>query len=291
MLDDRPYMRGTGFDNQRPAAVIIIIVNAVFFLASLFISEAFKTEYLALSLSGIRHWYLWQFLSFQFLHAGPIHLLLNSWGIYVFGRAVEDAIGRSRFLQVYFISGALGGLLHVAGSAVWPNHFGQNVIGASAGLFGLIAAYGALFPEQRLTLLLFFILPVTLTARVLLISSAFLAVCGLLMVNDNIAHGAHLGGLVAGLAYIHWIVRSDWTWLRWRWRAFRTERPRELVSTSSSRASWPRSTPPAEEVPSAEFISREVDPILDKISAHGIQSLTDRDRKILEAARAKMAKR
>jgi hypothetical protein len=67
-------------------------------------------------------------------------------------------------------------------------------------------------------------------------------------------------------------------------------RPRELIKVPKG-APWQRNKPDPEELPPGEFISREVDPILDKISAHGIQSLTPRERKILEAARAKMERR
>jgi hypothetical protein len=78
------------------------------------------------------------------------------------------------------------------------------------------------------------------------------------------------------------------------WPRFRLwpRRNREVVPAGAKRSFWakPKASEP-DVVPSAEFISREVDPILDKISAHGIQSLTERERKILESARSKMARR
>ena len=107
-----------------------------------------------------------------------------------------------------------------------------------------------------------------------------------------IAHAAHLGGTLGGIAYIHLIIQSNSLVLDWR-PFRRAPRQRELVSAHSpKRARWPRAQNISdEELPPSEFISREVDPILDKISAHGIQSLTDHERKILEAARKKMSKR
>src|SRR5690606_14574845 len=131
--------------------------------------------------SILKGW-LWQFFTFQFLHApfgagGFFHIFFNCRGLLLFGRAVEGSIGPARFLQVYLASGVLGGLLQVLGMLVLPSHFGTvPVVGASAGLFGLIAAYAALFPSRQLTLLLFFILPITLTARMLLIFSGLIAV-------------------------------------------------------------------------------------------------------------------
>lgn len=301
MIENRDYMREVPFAPKRTLTVTLIVINAVIFLIQLIIEKArptfFLDHYFALSLDGLRQGFVWQLLSFQFLHSGLLHLLLNSWGIYVFGRSVEEALGKPRFLQLYLGSGVIGGLLHVVCSYFLPQHFGGlidgthvPVVGASAGLYGLIAAFAGLFPHQRITLLLFFVLPITLTARTLLIASAALAGFGLLLASDNIAHGAHLGGMLAGFAFIRWggNLRSL---SKWRPRQAR-QRKRELIRAAVVRGRPWRTTPieTEMELPPEEFISKEVDPILDKISAHGLQSLTDRERRILEAARKKMAK-
>lgn len=85
-------------------------------------------HYLALSLAGLQEGYLWQLLTFQFLHGGIFHLLLNCWGIYVFGHAVEQTLGRRRMLEVYLLSGMAGGGFHVLGSLLFPHHFGVVTI-------------------------------------------------------------------------------------------------------------------------------------------------------------------
>jgi hypothetical protein len=98
--------------------------------------------------------------------------------------------------------------------------------------------------------------------------------------------------MFTGLAYVRWIIHAQGPMVLWQ--PFRSRiRPRELVNVHSQKPSlWQRpKSNVVEDLPTAEFISREVDPILDKISAHGIQSLTERERKILEAARKKMSKR
>jgi len=304
MIENRDYMRDEPYAPARTLTVTLIIINAVIFFIQL-ILQALRLKfpfdyYFALSLDGLKHGYVWQLLTFQFLHGGLLHLLLNSWGIYVFGRPVEEALGKSRFVQLYLGSGLVGGLLHVGCSYFLPQHFGGlmidgtrvPVVGASAGLYGLIAAFAGLFPHQRLTLLLFFVLPITLTARALLIASVGIAVFGLLLATDNVAHSAHLGGMLAGYVLIRWGGNLRFTLSNWRPLQTR-QRKRELVRATTVRERQWRTMPPELEVelPPDEFISREVDPILDKISAHGIQSLTERERKILEAARKKMAKR
>ena len=197
-------------------------MNAVVFLVQAYMKTKHPTvpmdHYLGLSLDGLRHGYLWQFLSFQFLHGGLFHLLINSWGIYVFGPPVEHAVGRGRFLWLYLLSGLFGGLVHVLGSLVFPIDFGtitigsatafNPVVGASAGLFGLIAAFATFFPRQELTVYLFFVFPVTVTARVLLAVSAGIGLLGVFLAGDNVAHGAHLGGMVMGFVFARYAAIS-----------------------------------------------------------------------------------
>jgi hypothetical protein len=115
-----------------------------------------------------------------------------------------------------------------------------------------------------------------------------LAVFGLLFAVGNIAHAAHLGGMLTGIAFVRLASR-------WQWPNFhrRREPAKRLVKVPLLKAgAWAGqgdSAPDA--LPPDEFLAKEVDPILDKISAYGIQSLTERERRILEIARNKMSKR
>ena len=126
-------------------------------------------------------------------------------------------------------------------------------------------------------------------AKYLLLLCAGLTLYGLLRPGDGIAHAAHLGGMLTGIVFVRYAMHWDWHWPKLR--RTRGEPPRRLVKVGSpSSARWGRSKP-EEDLPADEFLSKEVDPILDKISAHGIQSLTERERRILEAARQKIVKR
>jgi membrane associated rhomboid family serine protease len=305
MLGDRAYMRGSSFGSRRSVTVTLVIINVAVFVVQAVLGFwahpgqnylGVGDRIFALSQYGLAHGYVWQLLTYQFMHGGPLHLLVNMLLVYFFGRAIEDALGSKTLVRLYLLSGVVGGLVEiiyqVAMQRISPGSVaGGPVVGASAAGLGLLAAYAALFPHREITLLLFFFIPVSLRARTLLWISIGLAVFGMIVPVGNVAQAAHLGGIATGLAYIHWIVQgSGWPSLA---RFKPATRPRVLVSAPfPKKPFWQRSkASDVEDLPPAEFISREVDPILDKISAYGIQSLTERERRILETARAKMAKR
>jgi membrane associated rhomboid family serine protease len=201
MLEDRYYMRQSPFDGRRSATVTLLIVNVACFLAQ-WVLYRFSAQdldrFFALSLWGMQHGYVWQLLTYQFMHAGFLHLLFNCRAIYVFGRDVEDALGLKRFLVLYLASGVIGGMFQILMGVLLGGGFGGAVVGASAAAFGLAAAFAVLFPDRLL--LLVFIIP--LRAKYLLLLCGVLALLGILSPGDNIAHAAHLGGMVFGVFFI-----------------------------------------------------------------------------------------
>jgi membrane associated rhomboid family serine protease len=292
MLDDRSYMRTDSRPHWSMTTVLLVALVACF-IAQAILERAFVffNHDFALSLSGLKAGKIYQLLTFQFMHVGPMHLLGNALGLFFFGRAIEAMIGGREMLRLYLLSGTIGGLVQVALAAMFQQYFAGSVVGASAGVCGLIAAFATRVPEQPITTLLFFILPITFPAKVFLFIEGGVALLGILLPNfmPGLAHGAHLGGMLTGMVFIKWIGRPRRSLTVWKPER---RRPRELATTSGpKRGAWRKPRKRVEEVPPGEFISREVDPILEKISAHGIHSLTDQERKILEAARDKMAKR
>ena len=286
MLEDRDYMRASeyGVNRWRTATAIILIINAVVFLIEMIAPRLIPSDYLGLSWAGLRHGYVWQLLTFQFLHANLLHIVLNSLGVFSFGFAVEQLLGRKRFLWLYLMSGLVGGLVHVLGGLIWPSHFGVlmdgagnhfyiPMVGASAGLFGLIAAFALMFPERDLTVYLFFVFPVTVSAKVLLGVSLGISILGVVIDTSRVAHGAHAGGILGG-----WLMLR---FFAWQSRRALYQREREVEPPPQKK----------EFKSETDFVSKEVDPILEKISQQGIQSLTASERKILDEARKKMEKR
>ena len=297
MIDDRDYMRQPSSHEwagrRLSLTVLLVMLNVVFFVIEWIAASnphngLFIQNYLALSLDGLKHGFVWQLLTFQFLHAGIWHLLFNCLAIFFFGRAVETLLGRGRFLTLYLASGVLGGVVQMLFALALPQYFDAPVVGASAGAAGLVAAFAVLNWEERFTLLLYFI-PVTMRGRTLFWASLAFAMIGILTPGSHIANAAHLGGILTGFFYVRLLVQGRLP----QWESpLRRSPPRELAARLKENNPWrAQALPPAEDLPADEFLQKEVDPILDKISAHGIQSLTARERATLEKARAKMTKR
>ena len=294
MLDDRHYMRSDYEGSSKWSAsptIILLIVNTVVFalqcINHVYIGSPIE-GYLPLSGDGLKHGFVWQLFTFQFLHLGFQHFFFNSLALFMFGRSVERALGNGRLWEIYFSSGVLGGLLQAGLGILFPSHFGFPTVGASAGVSGLLAAFCLLYRDA--TIRLFFCIPVR--AWYVLIGSLAVAAFFVVVPSEpGIAHAAHLGGMLAAIAYFRWILNRERRLFNWRLynETARANRELETALKKTARQLQARSAGAAE--PSAdEFISKEVDPILDKISASGLHSLTDRERRILEAARKKMVR-
>lgn len=305
MLENRDYMRapepGSPFRFRWTASTMLMaVLVAVFALQNInAVYVHSPTErWLGLSADGLKSGYLWQLLTFQFLHGGLLHLVFNLLGLFYFGRFAEQVLGPRRFLVAYFGAGAIGGMLQGVLMIAFPSHFGGILFGASAGISGMFAIFAML--ERDTTVHVYFVLPVRALTLLVIFCGISLFFTLVPSRNDVTAHAAHLGGLLAGIAWVKLGWHRDFVTLPWegvfsrwrRWRPLETrQRKQELVRAAKVQSeSWKRAAPePPVELPPEEFISKEVDPILDKISQQGLHSLTERERKILEAARRKMS--
>lgn len=134
----------------------------------------------------------WQLVTYAFLHGNLLHLVVNLLALVSFGPALERAWGRQKFIACYAFAAAFGGGLQAVMSD------GRPVIGASAALFGLFAAYVIDRPKARIVTLL----PWALPAWVVLVAYAVLSVCALAFGwMTQVSHIAHLGGVVVGVAF------------------------------------------------------------------------------------------
>ena len=313
MLDDRPYMRpeeprfrGPSMQQPWTGWAILLTINVVVFMLQVLIDpksldtprfeESLVGQWLALDSSQISWLLPMQLFTYQFLHGGVWHLLMNGLGLFFIGRALEPSIGRREIIGLYLVSGVIGALFQLGFAEVFPAQFAGPMVGASAGVFGFMGVLARLFPYREVYLLLFFVLPIRLKLLWVFWGSFAIALFSILaairtQTGDSVAHAAHLGGLLYGAFYVAKLVRNGGL-MRFlpgmpRVRFVSDGSPKD--SGATRRRNWRKpSVVDAAEMAEGDFISREVDPILDKISKQGIQSLTERERRILDKARSKM---
>lgn len=174
-----------------PITQALLLINvAVFFINQLF-GPVF-TQWFALWPLGAG-FLPWQVISYAFLHGGYEHLFFNMFGLWMFGSELERIWGPKRFIQFYTASVLAAAAAQLAVAALTGSVY--PTIGASGGLFGLLLAFGMMFPHR--TILLFFIIPIP--ARMLVVLyGAFELYQGVTGSQAGVAHFAHLGGMLGG---------------------------------------------------------------------------------------------
>jgi len=251
--------------------------------------NSFLWEWLALSGENFHQLKVWTVLSYGFLHITQnlLHIVGNMLGLYFIGRMLEPMLGRQQFLLLYLSSTVIGGLTYLA------FHFGdvQVVVGASAAVFGILTLFCLLYPERPVTLLLFFVLPLTVKPKWLLRVSLALTLACLLFYElpgapgSRVAHSAHLGGMIAGFLYYRFVYLGGGAlrsspgtgkasvelpeWFKNRKRQVAAKKISYAVNRSQSR----------------HELQKEVDRILDKINASGFGSLKDHEKQTLDHAK------
>ncbi len=146
---------------------------------------------------------LWQFVTYMFMHGGVFHILFNMLTLYMFGNELERYWGAARFLRYYLITGIGAGIC----SWIVGPESSVAVVGASGAIYGVLLAYGLLYPNR--IIYLNFLLPIKVKWMVLLMGAvAFLSsVTG---GEPGVAHIAHLGGMLVGYVMLRgpeWLGR------------------------------------------------------------------------------------
>ena len=296
----KPSMFG-GFQFFPPVIKWLLITNAAVFVllgmgGRLFTFdgmplELFFTYYLGLLPLG-HGFYLWQLITYQFMHANFTHLLYNMFGLWMFGMEVEHVWGSRRFLGFYLVCGVAAGISQLIlapllepASVISLSGAGIPTVGASGAVYAVLVAFGMMFPDRYIYL--YFLLPVK--AKYFIFG---LIALGVLSIGDQgtIANLAHLGGAAAGYVYVLYVARRFpfqglvdqlGRWLNSR-RSRRSEEPyREVVDAKIFDIN---ERPKTEK----ELNQMKIDEILDKITRGGYQSLTEEEKKILFEASKKL---
>ena len=160
-----------------------------------------RTLYGDLALRPLPHTQIWQPVTYAFLHGGLLHLSFNMFGLWMFGRVVERQWGPRRYLIYYFVCVVGAALVNLFASAAVGHT--QFTVGASGGVLGVVLAFGMMFPDARMVV---FPIPYPIKAKWAIIGFILISVA--LAITDtvpNIAHFAHLGGMLFGwLLILHW---------------------------------------------------------------------------------------
>ncbi len=280
MFNVRRFYTPAGANPESPIQWILIASIICFVCQSILVegfNQAWMLQSLVLSGPGIKSGYIWTILTYALFHGGILHLLLNLLGLYFVGKPLEIHLGPRKLLGVYLCSIFLGGLawlsLHLSSTS--------TLVGASAGILGLLMYFCCLYPDQPITLLLFFILPIQLKPKWLIAGVLGLEGFGLL-VNElggdaNVANSAHLGGLLAGFICFR-IFEKGLSFGSTKAASF--EKPKWLKMKK-------RFSPQAftVNISEKELLRKEVDRILDKINQEGFGSLSPQEKQILDKAK------
>ncbi|MEK9772933.1 MAG: rhomboid family intramembrane serine protease [Opitutae bacterium] len=258
--------------------IIILITSFVFqAILSLLNSPQLINQIFAFGLNNFFNGYLWTPITYGFIHDGPLHLLANLIGIHFIGRPVEYLLGRKKF-QTFCICSLLFGLLAWL-PANASSH--QYIVGSSAIVLGALCIFCLSRPNQPITLLLFFILPLTIKPKWVLWGTLGLELYGFATVElsgyGGIAHSAHLGGMLCGLLFYLSIVGSLNLPFRFKFTTLppQTNFPKSEKPHSKFHVNFKNTT----------TIQEETDKILDKINEKGFGSLTDQEKETLEKAK------
>ena len=195
---------GGGFMSNVPKAVKHIILINVLMLVLTYLNNPLMSKWFALNPITFL-WKPWQLVTYMFMHGGLGHLFFNMYTLFIFGSVLENVWGTKKFLTFYFVTGIGAALVNV-GVQYLTGSFALTV-GASGAIYGILMGYAMLYPDSRLTLLF---PPVSMKAKWFVLIFAGIELLLGISNNpaDNVAHFAHLGGLVfAFLLLMFWKKR------------------------------------------------------------------------------------
>ena len=193
-----------GFMSNVPKAVKHIILINVLMLVLTYLNNPLMSKWFALNpISFI--WKPWQLVTYMFMHGGLGHLFFNMYTLFIFGSVLENVWGTKKFLTFYFVTGIGAALVNI-GVQYLTGSFALTV-GASGAIYGILMGYAMLYPDSMLTLVL---PPVSMKAKWFVLIFAGIELLLGISNNpaDNVAHFAHLGGLIfAFLLLMFWKKR------------------------------------------------------------------------------------
>jgi membrane associated rhomboid family serine protease len=254
-----------GMPRPGPVVARLLLINLVVFFLGILFQDSLMQWF---AVVPVRWWELWRYLTFQFLHAGLLHIMFNMIGLYFLGMLLEAGWGSRKFLIFYLACGAVAGVAHVVMAFAMHRGYGTFLIGASGGVYAVVLACAVFYPQVRVIVFLF-LMPIRVAAALFLGVAAYYTLKEIFspdMMRGSVSHVAHLGGAAAAAV---WILIS----LGMSRRLRRGE--------SAGRGRWER------KLKQQRRQQEEIDGILDKIARDGLSSLNRHEKRVLREATQK----
>ena len=290
-----------GFSFFPPVIKNLLIINGVVFLLQLVMQ--------GLTFQGIPgayivdHWFalnpignnfqIWQLITYQFMHGSFTHILFNMFALWMFGIEIENLWGSKKFLYYYLLCGVVAGLFQIFLTPLLTG-LTAPTIGASGAVYGVLIAFGVIFPNRYI--FLYFFIPIKAKYLItFMILFEFFAISP----GSSIAHVAHLGGALAGFIFILLDKNTDAAIKNiFGGSSIRMKKPYNPFGGIKDafrhkggdvqEANFYEIKDQNKDDKKDEISQEEIDKILDKISQSGYQNLTAKEKKILFEASKKM---
>lgn len=247
-----------------PAIKNILLANGAIFLLSYInptLGNIIDNQF-ALSAEGVfGSFKIWQIVSYMFLHGDFWHIFFNMFILWMFGTELEHSWGTNEFLKYYFLTGVGGGIFNLFLS-------GEPTVGASAAVYGVMIAYAVSYPDRLIYI--YFMFPVKVKYMM-----GFLTLFSFFSIGpntSNVAHAAHLGGIVIGFVYLKW-----W-FLFYKVKGFFNSSLSGISSRRPSKMSYTKGGTGDKK----EYYRNKIDELLDKINKVGYLNLSEEEKKLLD---------
>jgi membrane associated rhomboid family serine protease len=225
-----------------PVVKALIWTNVACFVLSWLAPETIRYYFGLAPQAVFTQFWVWQLVTYMFLHSGLTHILFNMLALWMFGVELERMWGRTFFLKFYFVAG-IGAAITTLLLALLPFGFGRLLwntltVGASGAIYGLLLAYALYFPERPIFVMALFPVP----ARYFVLIMGGIALLSSIGGNDGgVANTAHLGGLVFGYLYLrvwrsHPLAEIKYRYVKWRMNRLR----RKFDVHTGGRNDWDR---------------------------------------------------
>jgi membrane associated rhomboid family serine protease len=193
---------GSHFDFTIPPGIkALLFINSLIFVLTQFTPSGI-VHWLGLVPAAVVKGAIWQVFTYQFFHAGIGHILFNMLTLWMFGTAVETTWGMRRFLRYYLVCGTGAGVCVVLAAYLVSSPLERMVttIGASGAIFGVLLAFGVMFPNAPVWMFFLFRVP----AKIAVIIFGAIELFGFTEGGGPVSHVAHLGGLLVGFLYLRY---------------------------------------------------------------------------------------